>query len=99
MNPQEGIVLHSTKLIQEWNSVDLRTPLSDTLHLPVWVDNDGNCAAMAERKFGQGKGQENFVTLITGTGEEEELHPAGLCLSLHLQLEQTTMHTHPFLRG
>lgn len=69
MNPQEGIVLHSTKLIQEWNSVDLRTPLSDTLHLPVWVDNDGNCAAMAERKFGQGKGQENFVTLITGTGE------------------------------
>jgi UDP-N-acetylglucosamine 2-epimerase/N-acetylmannosamine kinase len=69
VNPQEGVVLHSTKLIQEWNSVDLRTPLSDTLHLPVWVDNDGNCAAMAERKFGQGKGQENFVTLITGTGE------------------------------
>lgn len=62
-------MLHSTKLIQEWNSVDLRTPLSDTLHLPVWVDNDGNCAALAERKFGQGKGLENFVTLITGTGE------------------------------
>ncbi|XP_034520002.1 bifunctional UDP-N-acetylglucosamine 2-epimerase/N-acetylmannosamine kinase isoform X3 [Ailuropoda melanoleuca] len=67
VNPREGIVLHSTKLIQEWNSVDLRTPLSDTLHLPVWVDNDGNCAALAERKFGQGKGLENFVTLITGT--------------------------------
>lgn len=62
-------MLHSTKLIQEWNSVDLRTPLSDTLHLPVWVDNDGNCAAMAERKFGQGKGLENFVTFITGTGK------------------------------
>lgn len=62
-------MLHSTKLIQEWNSVDLRTPLSDTLHLPVWVDNDGNCAALAERKFGQGKGLENFVTLITGTGK------------------------------
>ena len=49
--------------------MDLRSPLSDTLHLPVWVDNDGNCAALAERKFGQGKGLENFVTLITGTGE------------------------------
>lgn len=69
VNPREGVVLHSTKLIQEWNSVDLRTPLSDTLHLPVWVDNDGNCAAMAERKFGQGKGLENFVTFITGTGK------------------------------
>lgn len=70
VNPQEGVVLHSTKLIQEWSSVDLRTPISDALHLPVWVDNDGNCAALAERKFGHGKGVENFVTIITGTGEE-----------------------------
>ncbi|XP_003407908.2 bifunctional UDP-N-acetylglucosamine 2-epimerase/N-acetylmannosamine kinase isoform X2 [Loxodonta africana] len=86
VNPREGIVLHSTKLIQEWNSVDLRTPLSDTLHLPVWVDNDGNCAALAERKFGQGKGLENFVTLITGTGigggiihQHELIHGSSYC--------------------
>ncbi|MEQ2178560.1 hypothetical protein GOODEAATRI_015348, partial [Goodea atripinnis] len=64
----EGIVLHSTQLIQEWSSVDLRTPISDALGLPVWVDNDGNCAALAERKFGHGRGVENFVTVITGTG-------------------------------
>ncbi|XP_072351285.1 bifunctional UDP-N-acetylglucosamine 2-epimerase/N-acetylmannosamine kinase [Scyliorhinus torazame] len=68
VNHNEGIVLQSTKLIQEWDSVDLRTPISDILHLPVWVDNDGNCAALAERKFGHGKGVENFVTVITGTG-------------------------------
>ncbi|XP_051890719.1 bifunctional UDP-N-acetylglucosamine 2-epimerase/N-acetylmannosamine kinase isoform X2 [Pristis pectinata] len=68
VNPSEGIVLHSTKLIQEWVSVDLRTPISDALHLPVWVDNDGNCAALAEKKFGRGKGVENFVVVITGTG-------------------------------
>ncbi|XP_057578189.1 bifunctional UDP-N-acetylglucosamine 2-epimerase/N-acetylmannosamine kinase isoform X3 [Hippopotamus amphibius kiboko] len=86
VNPREGIVLHSTKLIQEWNSVDLRTPVSDTLHLPVWVDNDGNCAALAERKFGQGKGLENFVTLITGTGigggiihQHELIHGSSFC--------------------
>ncbi|XP_054459677.1 bifunctional UDP-N-acetylglucosamine 2-epimerase/N-acetylmannosamine kinase isoform X2 [Anoplopoma fimbria] len=68
VNPQEGVVLHSTNLIQEWSSVDLRTPISDALQLPVWVDNDGNCAALAEKKFGHGKGVENFVTVITGTG-------------------------------
>ncbi|KAJ8001018.1 hypothetical protein DPEC_G00186450 [Dallia pectoralis] len=68
VNPQDGVVLHSTKLIQEWSSIDIRTPISDTLHLPVWVDNDGNCAALAEKKFGHGKGVENFVTIITGTG-------------------------------
>lgn len=69
VNPQEGVVLHSTKLIEEWSSVDLRTPIADVLQLPVWVDNDGNCAALAEKKFGHGKGVENFVTVITGTGD------------------------------
>ncbi|KAK0145371.1 Bifunctional UDP-N-acetylglucosamine 2-epimerase/N-acetylmannosamine kinase [Merluccius polli] len=66
--PRKGVILHSTKLIQEWSSVDLRTPLSNELHLPVWLDNDGNCAALAEKKFGHGQGVENFVTIITGTG-------------------------------
>ncbi|XP_009950459.1 PREDICTED: bifunctional UDP-N-acetylglucosamine 2-epimerase/N-acetylmannosamine kinase isoform X3 [Leptosomus discolor] len=86
VNAREGIVLHSTKLIQEWSSVDLRTPISDALHLPVWVDNDGNCAALAERKFGHGKGIENFVTLITGTGigggivhQHELIHGSSFC--------------------
>lgn len=78
VNPQEGVVLDSTKLIREWTSVDLRTPISDAFHLPVWVDNDGNCAALAERKFGHGKGVENFVTVITGTGELPS------CLLTHL---------------
>ncbi|NXA54830.1 GLCNE kinase, partial [Nothocercus julius] len=86
VNPREGVVLHSTKLIQEWSCVDLRTPISDALHLPVWVDNDGNCAALAERKFGHGKGVENFVTLITGTGigggivhQHELIHGSSFC--------------------
>ena len=78
VNPQEGVVLHSTKLVPEWSSVNLRTPISDALHLPVWVDNDGNCAASAERKFGHGKGVENFVTIITGTGEEAGIDPVML---------------------
>ncbi|XP_046901324.1 bifunctional UDP-N-acetylglucosamine 2-epimerase/N-acetylmannosamine kinase [Hypomesus transpacificus] len=86
VNPQEGVILHSTKLIQQWSSVDLRTPLSDALRLPVWVDNDGNCAALAERKFGHGKGVENFVTVITGTGigggivqHNELVHGSSFC--------------------
>ncbi|XP_026990482.1 bifunctional UDP-N-acetylglucosamine 2-epimerase/N-acetylmannosamine kinase isoform X1 [Tachysurus fulvidraco] len=68
VNPKDGVVMDSTKLINEWSHIDLRSPLSHSLHLPVWVDNDGNCAALAERKFGHGKGVENFVTVITGTG-------------------------------
>ncbi|XP_032069268.1 bifunctional UDP-N-acetylglucosamine 2-epimerase/N-acetylmannosamine kinase isoform X1 [Thamnophis elegans] len=86
VDPREGVVLHSTKVIQEWNAVDLRTPISDALHLPVWVDNDGNCAALAERKFGHGKGVEDFITVITGTGigggiihQNELIHGSSFC--------------------
>ncbi|XP_006008242.1 bifunctional UDP-N-acetylglucosamine 2-epimerase/N-acetylmannosamine kinase [Latimeria chalumnae] len=86
VNPNDGVILHSTKLIQEWTSVDLRTPISDALHLPVWVDNDGNCATLAERKFGHGRGVENFVTVITGTGigggvlhRSELIHGTSFC--------------------
>ncbi|KAF7686637.1 hypothetical protein HF521_015030 [Silurus meridionalis] len=46
VNPKDGKVLDSTKLINEWSRIDLRSPLSESLHLPVWVDNDGNCAAL-----------------------------------------------------
>ncbi|XP_077992295.1 bifunctional UDP-N-acetylglucosamine 2-epimerase/N-acetylmannosamine kinase-like [Glandiceps talaboti] len=68
VNPHEGVVMHSTKVLDGWNKIDLRTPISNRLHLPVWVDNDGNCAALGERKFGHGKGVNDFLTVATGTG-------------------------------
>ncbi|XP_019635775.1 PREDICTED: bifunctional UDP-N-acetylglucosamine 2-epimerase/N-acetylmannosamine kinase-like isoform X1 [Branchiostoma belcheri] len=86
VNPHEGMVLHSTKILEEWSSIDLRTPISSKLHLPVWVDNDGNCAALGEKKFGKGKGSEDFITLIVGTGigggivlNNELVHGANFC--------------------
>ncbi|KAI1888251.1 hypothetical protein AGOR_G00183100 [Albula goreensis] len=86
VNPKKGLVLDSTSLIQEWSSVDVRTPISDALNLPVWVENDGNCAALAEKKFGHGRGVENFVTVITGTGigggviqHNELIHGSSFC--------------------
>lgn len=68
VNSKEGLVMHSTKAIEGWSEIDLRTPIETTLHLPVWVDNDGNCAALGERKYGKGKGVKDFITIATGTG-------------------------------
>ncbi|XP_019630948.1 PREDICTED: bifunctional UDP-N-acetylglucosamine 2-epimerase/N-acetylmannosamine kinase-like [Branchiostoma belcheri] len=86
VNPHEGMVLHSTKILEEWSSIDLRTPISSKLHLPVWVDNDGNCAALGEKKFGKGVGSEDFITLILGTGigggivlNNDLVHGANFC--------------------
>ncbi|XP_078592793.1 bifunctional UDP-N-acetylglucosamine 2-epimerase/N-acetylmannosamine kinase-like [Branchiostoma floridae x Branchiostoma japonicum] len=86
VNPYDGVVLHSTEILEGWNSIDLRTPISSKLHLPVWVDNDGNCAALGEKKFGKGLGSEDFITLIVGTGigggiflNNELVHGANFC--------------------
>lgn len=68
VNPTEGVVMHSTDSLKGWDEVDLRTPISSFLHLPVWVDNDGNCSALGEKKFGAGKGLDNFICIATGTG-------------------------------
>ncbi len=35
---------------------------------PVFVENDANCFALAEHRFGAGKGYRNVVGLIIGTG-------------------------------
>lgn len=47
-------------------------PIRDLLQkrsgLPVFVDNDANVAALAEHRFGAGRGTRNMVMLTIGTG-------------------------------
>jgi glucokinase len=47
--------------------------------LPVGIENDGNAAALAEWRFGAGRGTENLVMLVLGTGVG-----GGLVLDGHL---------------
>jgi UDP-N-acetylglucosamine 2-epimerase/N-acetylmannosamine kinase len=65
---EKGEIVHSTALLPEWQHVPLRDILQTSLQLPVWVDNDGNCAALAEQMFGKGRAASNFITLVLGTG-------------------------------
>ena len=48
--------------------VPIRDLMRERLGLPVFVDNDGNCAAIAEHRFGAGRGARNLVLLTIGTG-------------------------------
>ncbi len=48
--------------------VELREELGSRLGLPVYVDNDGNCAALAEAYVAQGAPVRNLVMYTMGTG-------------------------------
>jgi glucokinase len=48
--------------------VPIRDLMSERLGLPVHIDNDGNCAALAEHRWGAAQGARNVVLLTIGTG-------------------------------
>jgi predicted NBD/HSP70 family sugar kinase len=51
-----------------WRDVDLAGPLRKRLGLPVWVDNDVNTLAVAEKWAGDAPDARDFVTLSVGRG-------------------------------
>jgi len=63
----KGIV-YDVSNIPHWKEVHLKQALEEEFKIPVYLDNDANCFAMAERYFGVGRDYENFVGLIIGTG-------------------------------
>jgi predicted NBD/HSP70 family sugar kinase len=52
----------------QWRDVDLASPLRKKLRLPVWVDNDVNTLAVAEKWNGDAHLAKDFVTLSVGRG-------------------------------
>jgi glucokinase len=47
---------------------DFRARMADRFRLPVGIDNDGNAAAIAEWRWGAGRGADDLVMLTLGTG-------------------------------
>jgi N-acetylglucosamine repressor len=54
--------------ILHWRDVALTEPLRRRLQIPVWVDNDVNTLAVAEKWFGAGVGLRHFLTVTVGRG-------------------------------
>jgi glucokinase len=51
-----------------WGDVDVTGFLRRETGLPVVTENDANCAALAEARFGAGMKHRNFIFVIWGTG-------------------------------
>jgi glucokinase-like ROK family protein len=66
MDPLNGVVRRAVNL--DWQDLPLRSLLEERYHVPVYVANDSQVAALAEYTFGGGPGVENLVVIKVGHG-------------------------------
>ncbi len=69
LDPHTGYIL-KTPNIREWQNFPLAPNLSAHFHVPAFLDNDANLAALGEWKFGAGRGHHHllYLTISTGVG-------------------------------
>ena len=78
LDSAKGIILSPPNL-PGWDRIPVVDYFKDKFNVPVYLHNDANACAVAEWKFGAGRGYQNLVFITFGTGLG-----AGLILSGHL---------------
>lgn len=54
--------------LEDWAGIDIEAVLGETLAMPVWADNDGNAATLAEGLLGVGREAPSFAYLYLSAG-------------------------------
>ena len=67
LSSTKGIVMSPPNLIG-WDNIPIVKIIEDLTHIPTHLQNDANACALAEYKFGAGRGSRNMVFLTLGTG-------------------------------
>jgi len=67
LDSRKGIV-QSPPNLPGWNNIPIVRLFKEAFHVPVFLQNDANACALAEWKFGAGKGVDNMIFLTFGTG-------------------------------
>lgn len=67
LDSEKGIILSPPNL-PGWDKVEISKLLSSRYGVPARLQNDANASAVAEWKFGAGKGTDNMIFLTFGTG-------------------------------
>ena len=66
VNPATGLLVHANCF--GWHNVPIYSYLESVIDLPIYVENDANCAVLGETLAGCGKGHKNTLMLTLGTG-------------------------------
>src|SRR5450759_834877 len=67
LDSKKGLV-QSPPNLPGWDNIPIVQLFNEKFHVPVFLQNDANACALAERKSGAGKGMENMIFLTFGTG-------------------------------
>ena len=67
VDTSKGIV-YNVANIPSWQEVHLKEIYENRFGIPVHINNDANCFALGESRFGQGRGYKDVVGITLGTG-------------------------------
>lgn len=67
LDPARGVILSPPNL-PGWDHIEIVRAVEDALGIPAVLCNDANACALAEWRFGAGRGTRNMVFLTFGTG-------------------------------
>ena len=67
LDSKRGIIMRPPNL-PKWDDIHIVDILKDRYNIPVCLQNDANACALAEWKYGAGKGTQNMIFMTFGTG-------------------------------
>ncbi len=68
VDPVKGLVFHAAPLIPGYSGTNFKEALEAEFGVDCEVENDVNCAGLAEYASGAGRGSQSMVMLTVGTG-------------------------------
>lgn len=67
LDSNKGII-YSPPNLPGWDKIEIVRIFRDALEVPAFLQNDANACALAEWRFGAGKGTKNMIFMTFGTG-------------------------------
>lgn len=66
LNREKGEIIFTPNL--PFRNFNIVNPIKEKFGIPVYLDNDGNAAALGEYMFGAGRGSQNMIYITVSTG-------------------------------